>query len=145
MAASTISKHRAARPTGWTPPTRAPWPRDARRRRRRSERVPTGTPWKYSDRMAYYVLRYDAVVDDYVNRRAPLRAEHLRLIREAHERGEIVMGGAVGDAPEGALIIFRGESPAAAERFATADPYVLNGLVLHWRVQPGHVVVGGQD
>ena len=95
--------------------------------------------------MAYYVLRYDAVVDDYVNRRAPLRAEHLRLVREAHERGEVVMGGAVGETPEGALIIFRGDSPAAAERFAAADPYVLNGLVLHWRVQPWHVVVGGQD
>jgi uncharacterized protein len=95
--------------------------------------------------MAYYVLRYDAVVDDYVNRRAPLRAEHLRLVREAHDRGEVVMGGAVGATPEGALIIFRGDSPAVAERFAAADPYVLNGLVLHWRVQPWHVVVGGQD
>ena len=46
--------------------------------------------------MPYYVLRYDAVVDDYVNRRAPFRAEHLRMLREAHQRGEVVMAGAVG-------------------------------------------------
>jgi uncharacterized protein YciI len=95
--------------------------------------------------MGYFVLRYDAVVDDYVNRRAPLRAEHLRLVKEAHERGEVVMGGAVGETPEGALIIFKGDSPAVAERFAAADPYVTNGLILNWRVQPWHVVIGGQD
>lgn len=90
--------------------------------------------------MAFYVLRYDAVVDDYVNRRAPYRAEHLRLVNEAHARGEIVMAGAVGDPPAGALLVFRGDSPAAAERFAAADPYVTNGVVLSWRVQPWHVV-----
>lgn len=95
--------------------------------------------------MAYYVLRYDDVVDDYVKRRAPLRAEHLRLVREAHDRGEVVMGGALGETPEGALIIFRGDSPEVAERFAAMDPYVTKGLVVHWRVQPWHVVVGGQD
>ncbi len=94
--------------------------------------------------MGYFVLRYDAVVDDYVNRRAPLRAEHLRLVREAHDRGDVVMGGAVGETPEGALIIFKGDSPDVAERFAAADPYVTHGLILTWRVQPWHVVVGGQ-
>lgn len=95
--------------------------------------------------MGYFVLRYDSVVDDYVNRRAPYRAEHLRLINEAHARGEVLMAGAVGESPNGALIIFRGESPDVAERFAHADPYVAHGLVLHWRVQPWHVVVGAQD
>lgn len=94
--------------------------------------------------MAYYVLRYESVVDDYVNRRAPFRAEHLRLIREAHQRGEVIMAGAVGDTPEGALVIFRGDSPAAAEQFAKNDPYVTNGLVLAWRVQPWQVVIGGE-
>ena len=37
--------------------------------------------------MSYYVLQYDAV-DDFINRRTPYREEHLRLIREAHARGE---------------------------------------------------------
>src|SRR5262245_14763539 len=43
--------------------------------------------------MNHFVLLYD-VVDDMVTRRAPYRAEHLQLIREGHERGEIVMAGA---------------------------------------------------
>ena len=95
--------------------------------------------------MSYFVLRYDAVVDDYVNRRTPFRGEHLRLVREAHARGEVVMAGAIGENPSGAIFVFRSDTAAVAEEFATHDPYVKNGLVLSWRVQPWHVVVGGQD
>lgn len=99
----------------------------------------------YSDAVAYFVLRYDTVVDDYVNRRAPFRAEHLRLVREAHARDEIVMAGAVGDTPDGALIVFRCASADVPEQFAKDDPYVTNGLILSWRVQPWNVVVGAGD
>ena len=95
--------------------------------------------------MSYFVLRYDEVVDDYVTRRAPYRDEHLRLLREAHARGEVVMAGAVGETPDGAIVIFRSDSPAAAESFVRSDPYVTNGLILAWRVQPWNVVVGGHD
>lgn len=95
--------------------------------------------------MPYYVLRYDAVVDDYVNRRAPFRAEHLRMLREAHQRGEVVMAGAVGEEPDGAIIIFRTETPEPAEAFVKHDPYVTNGLILTWRIQPRNVVVGSHD
>jgi hypothetical protein len=95
--------------------------------------------------MAYYVLRYDTVVDDYVNRRAPFRAEHLTLVKDAQARGEVVMAGAVGETPDGAIIVFRADSAEAATQFAQRDPYVTNGLVLSWRVQPWHVVVGATD
>jgi uncharacterized protein len=95
--------------------------------------------------MSYFVLRYDAVVDDYVNRRAPFRSEHLQLLRDAHARGEVVMAGAVGENPDGAIIIFRSETPDVAERFVANDPYVKNGLIRTWRVQPWHVVIGAQD
>lgn len=95
--------------------------------------------------MRYFVLRYDEVVDDYVARRSPFREEHLRLLREAHARGEVLMAGAVGDTPDGAIIIFRGETPDVAEAFVRSDPYVTNGLILSWRVQLWNVVVGGHD
>jgi len=95
--------------------------------------------------MSYFVLRYDLVVDDYVSRRAPFRDEHLRLLREAHARGEVVMAGAVGEDPDGAIIIFRSETPGTAEQFVSNDPYVKNGLILTWRVQPWNVVVGPKD
>lgn len=89
----------------------------------------------------HYVLLYD-VVDDMVTKRAPYREEHLRLIREGHARGEIVMAGAVGDPVDGALLIFRADSAQVAERFVAADPYVTHGLVTRWKVKPWTVVAG---
>ena len=89
----------------------------------------------------HYLLIYD-VVDDYVTRRAPLRAAHLAHARASVERGELVLGGALANPPDGAILLFRGESPAAADAFARADPYVLNGLVKTWRVREWTTVIG---
>ena len=84
---------------------------------------------------------YD-VVGDYVTRRAPLRDAHLAHARAAVGRGELLLGGALANPPDGAVLLFRGDSPAAAEAFAAADPYVLNGLVTRWRVREWTTVVG---
>ena len=92
----------------------------------------------------YYALFYDELVDDFVNRRAPFREEHLGLARESFERGEIQLAGALADPADGALLIFRAESAAPAEQFANNDPYVKNGLVKKWRVRRWSVVVGNR-
>jgi uncharacterized protein YciI len=89
----------------------------------------------------HYLLLYD-VVPDYAGRRTPLRAAHLAHARAAHARGELVLGGALADPVDGAVLLFRGDSPAAAERFAREDPYVRNGLVTAWRVREWTTVVG---
>jgi uncharacterized protein YciI len=86
------------------------------------------------------MLMYD-VVDDYVTRRTPLRAAHIGLARDAVARGELVLGGAL-NPPDGVMLLFRGDSPAAAEAFAKADPYVANGLVKSWKVREWTTVVG---
>ena|SRR5438270_274496 len=93
--------------------------------------------------MAYYALFYDAV-NDFMARRGAYRDEHLRLAREAHARGELVLAGALVDPADGALLIFQGESPAVAEEFASRDPYVKNGLITKWRVRNWTVVVGNE-
>lgn len=90
----------------------------------------------------YYVLLYE-VIDDFINRRAPFRAEHLKLLEQAHQRGELVMAGAFSDPVDGAALIFRGSDAAIARHFAEVDPYVVNGLVTSWRVRGWNVVVGG--
>jgi uncharacterized protein len=89
----------------------------------------------------HFLLMYD-VTDDYLERRVPLRAAHLAHARAAVERGELVLGGALAQPADGAILLFRGDSPAAAEAFARADPYVLNGLVTRWRVREWTTVVG---
>ena len=89
----------------------------------------------------HYLLIYE-VVPDYVNRREAFREAHLALASAAVKRGELTLGGAVGDPVDGALFVFRCDTAAVPNAFATPDPYVLNGLVTRWRVQPWHTVDG---
>ena len=89
----------------------------------------------------HYLLFYQTSAD-YLERRARYREAHLALAWQAVARGELVLGGALADPVDGALLLFQGDSPAVAERFAAADPYVANGLVLSWRVRPWTTVVG---
>jgi uncharacterized protein YciI len=89
----------------------------------------------------HYLLIYDTA-PDYLEKRPQFRAAHLKLAWEAHERGELVLGGALTDPVDGAILLFKGDSPAAAERFAAADPYVKNGLIARWRVRPWTTVIG---
>ena len=91
----------------------------------------------------WWLLFYD-VVPDYLERRGEFRAEHLGLATAAHERGELVLAGALAEPADGAVLVFRGDDASAAEQFAAADPYVRNGLVSSWRVRPWTVVVGGE-
>lgn len=89
----------------------------------------------------HYLLFYD-VVDDYLERRVAFRDAHLAYARGAVERGELVLGGALADPPDGAVLLFRADSPEVAERFAEGDPYVRNGIVTGWRVREWTTVVG---
>jgi uncharacterized protein YciI len=89
----------------------------------------------------HYLLIYD-LVSDYMERRVPLRAAHIAHARAAVARGELVLAGALANPPDGAVLLFKGESPAAAEAFAAADPYVVNGLIARWRVREWTTVVG---
>jgi uncharacterized protein len=89
----------------------------------------------------HYLLLYD-LASDYLERRTPLRPAHLAYAQAAVDRGELLVGGAVADPADMAVLLFEGESPAAAEAFATADPYVVNGLVTGWRVRRWTTVIG---
>lgn len=89
----------------------------------------------------HYLLFYD-VVSDYAIRRSALRAEHLALGQQAVDRGELVLGGALADPIDGAVLLFRGNSPEVAIAFAQTDPYVRHGLVTRWRVREWTTVVG---
>ena len=91
--------------------------------------------------MNYYVLIY-YVVDDFVARRAEFREEHLGMVRAAHDRGELLLGGALADPVDRALIVFRAADRSVVEDFVQHDPYVLKGLVTRWELRPWTVVVG---
>ena len=88
----------------------------------------------------HLVLSYD-YVPDVLERRAPHREAHLGHAGRARDDGFLVCGGAVGDPPHGGLLVFAGADRAAVERFAREDPYVIEGIVTAWRVEPWNVVV----
>ena len=89
----------------------------------------------------HYILFYD-VVADYATKRVPLRSAHLEHAWRAVERGDLVLGGALANPIDGAVLLFQGSSPAVAERLAQEDPYVRNGVVTKWRVREWTTVVG---
>ncbi len=90
----------------------------------------------------YYVPFYKTV-DNYVEKRAPYREEHLAYANAAHDRGELVMAGALDEPANGAVLVFTGETRSVAVDFMKNDPYVRTGLIAGWQVRPWTVVIGG--
>ncbi|MBC5993206.1 YciI-like protein [Pontibacter cellulosilyticus] len=90
----------------------------------------------------YYILFY-ATVENYIEKRAPYRTEHLALAQQARQDGHLVMAGALAEPADGAVLVFKGDSAGVAEDFAKNDPYVKNGLISEWKVRPWTVVIGG--
>jgi uncharacterized protein len=96
---------------------------------------------KQKRKVMYYILFYKTV-DNYVERRASFREKHLAYANAAHERGELIIAGALADPADSAVLVFQGEGAHVAEEFAKNDPYVINGLITEWEVRPWSVVIG---
>jgi uncharacterized protein YciI len=89
----------------------------------------------------HFALFYE-IVDNFAEKRTPYREKHLAKVKEAHRDGRLVLAGAFAEPVDGALLVFRGQSPEVAEEFAKADPYVTSGLVTKWRVRQWATVIG---
>jgi uncharacterized protein YciI len=88
-----------------------------------------------------YLLFYE-VADDYVAKRAAFRDQHLEKAWKASDRGELLLAGALADPIDGAVLLFRADSPDVAESFAKNDPYVASGAVKRWYVREWSTVAG---
>jgi uncharacterized protein YciI len=96
---------------------------------------------KHKEVIMYLLLLYD-VVDDYVNRRAPFRDDHLRVATEAVEKGQLILGGAFDNPVDGAALVFKADDRSVVEEFVNNDPYVQNGLITSWKIREWTVVIG---
>jgi uncharacterized protein YciI len=90
--------------------------------------------------VVHQALFYD-YVEDVVAKRAPFREEHLAWARSWKADGRIVMAGALGNPPYGALFVFLVEDPGQVEEFVAGDPYIAGGIVTGHRVVPWNVVI----
>lgn len=91
--------------------------------------------------MVYYILFYE-VIDDYIDRRAPFRDQHLLLACASVEKGQLILGGAFDNPVDGAALVFKADNKSVVENFAKNDPYVKNGLITDWKVREWTVVIG---
>ena len=89
-----------------------------------------------------HILLFYEIVEGYIEKRKPFRAEHFAYAQHAYDRGELALAGALTDPVDGAVFVFRGPEADAAEAFAKNDPYVKNGLVTSWRVRKWATVLG---
>jgi hypothetical protein len=85
------------------------------------------------------------LVADYLERRGPLRDEHLELARAAHARGELALAGAFSEPADRALLVWSTDDRSVVESFVQSDPYIANGLVASWEIRAWNVVVGAAD
>jgi len=88
----------------------------------------------------HLLLEY-RLADDYLESRAALRDDHLALARAAHERGDLLLAGALPDPFDRALLVWTAPR-GVVERFVEEDPYVRHGLVTSWTIREWTVVVG---
>ena len=91
--------------------------------------------------MKHFLLMYD-LAPDYMERRGQFRDAHLTMAWAAHGKGELLLGGALADPADQALLLFAGETAEVAEKFARQDPYVINGVVQSWKVRQWTTVAG---
>ena len=82
--------------------------------------------------------------DNVAERRVPHREAHLAHLREMHERGMLLMGGALLDPMDAGMLIVRAETKEDVEKELAGDSYAQNGIWTKITVREWNVVVGGQ-
>lgn len=93
--------------------------------------------------MNYYALFYN-VTEDYITKRTQYRDEHLKLAKEFHNRGELLLAGAFSDPYDKTLLVFKVADKSVIEDFVKNDPYYKNGLVKSYEIRQWAVVIGNE-
>jgi uncharacterized protein YciI len=91
---------------------------------------------------AVHFLLFYTYVPDILERRAQFRGAHIKLAWAAQRRGELILGGALTDPVDTAVLLFSAPSKDVVEKFVAEDPYVLGGLVTKWSIRNWMTVVG---
>jgi len=88
----------------------------------------------------YYILFYHTI-DDYVEKRKPYRGEHIKLLKIELQKKHVILGGALNDPADQAVIIWQVNDKKIIEDFVASDPYVKNGLISKYEIRSWNVVI----
>jgi uncharacterized protein YciI len=91
--------------------------------------------------MKHFLLFYE-LAPDFMERRPQFRPAHLKLLWESADRGELVLGGALTEPTDTAVLFWHVPDRSVVEAFAKTDPYVTGGLVKSWKVREWATAVG---
>lgn len=89
----------------------------------------------------HFILTY-RTVDRFNDRKMRFRKKHLDLVQEYFDKGELIMGGALLEPNDSALMIFQCEKAEDVEAFVKKDPYFTNGLVKSYEIRIWSVAIG---
>ncbi len=92
----------------------------------------------------YYLLFYHTI-DNYVEKRAPFRDQHLSLLNQEVDNNHVVLGGALADPADQAIIVWKVDNVKIIEDFVANDPYVKQGLISRYEIRPWKVVINSLD
>ena len=81
-------------------------------------------------------------VEGAADKRAPHREAHLAHLREMHDKGILILGGALQNPMDRGLLVIRAESPEAIEQLLAEDSYARNGIWTRIEIREWTVVVG---
>lgn len=81
-------------------------------------------------------------VENAAEKRAPFREAHLAHLRELHEKGVLILGGALQNPLDQGLLIIRAESESDIEQILANDAYAKNGVWTKIVIREWNVVVG---
>jgi uncharacterized protein YciI len=87
-----------------------------------------------------FMLTY-AYVPDMTERRQPYRADHLKHLEAARDRGMLTLAAAFADPVDGALLLVEAESSAEVFGWLANDPYQQDGLIRSATVREINVAV----
>ena len=88
----------------------------------------------------YYVTFFEIdqkykTIQEIMNKAPKALATHLARSNELYKSGKVIMAGSFLDEPDKSLttmgVFYTRED---AEEFAKGDPFVLNGMVIHWYI-----------
>ena len=88
-----------------------------------------------------HVLLFYEVTPDYLDRRAEHRSAHLAHAWAAHERGEILLAGALADPRVARRCCLRRKQRRGRD-LRPGGSYIANGLVARWHVREWTTMVG---
>ena len=80
-------------------------------------------------------------VDDFIQKRTPVRMDHLNYLETYVQRGLLFLGGALDPIKKMGLIVFGGSNDQAMS-LVKQDPYIREGLVVDFEIINWNVVIG---